>query len=121
MFYTEPRYTKDIDIWVEPEIENAKRLWRALEIFGAPLHEIEVREFTDENLIYQIGVEPNRIDIIMGIEGVTFSDAWQNREHSSYSDVTINLISLQDLITAKEKTARPQDLLDLSRLRKSGP
>jgi len=62
--YTEPRYTKDLDIWVEPEIKNAKRVYEALKEFGAPLKDISVADFANKNLVYQIGVEPVRVDII---------------------------------------------------------
>lgn len=115
-FYAEPRYTKDLDIWVEPEMENAQKVWNALVKFGAPLQDIQVKDFTDENLIYQIGIEPNRIDIIMGVSGVKFAEAWKNRVLSKYEDEPVALISLKDLIIAKKASGRSQDLLDVERL-----
>ena len=69
MFYTEPRYTKDIDILVNPTAANARKAWNALAKFGAPLKNISESDFADKDLIYQVGIEPNRIDIIMSISG----------------------------------------------------
>ena len=71
MFYSEPRFTKDIDIWVEPTPANAKLVWSALAEFGAPLEQVSLEDFVNKELIYQIGVAPNRIDIMMDIPGVT--------------------------------------------------
>jgi hypothetical protein len=66
--------------------------------------------------VYQIGVEPNRIDVLMSITGIDFEEAWTNREESTYGGVPIYLISREDLITAKKASGRPQDLLDLEKL-----
>jgi hypothetical protein len=67
--YTEPRYTKDIDIWVNASLENAERVMRALVKFGAPLSGLTADDFCDPENFYQIGVAPTRVDIIMGIDG----------------------------------------------------
>ena len=116
MFYTEPRYTKDIDILVNPTVENARKAWNALAKFGAPLKNISESDFMDKDLIYQVGIEPNRIDIIMSIAGVEFDQAWRNRQTSSYDGIPINILSRDDLIRAKKASGRRQDLLDLERL-----
>ena len=115
-FYAEPRYTKDIDIWVRPSPENAGRVYRALTRFGAPLKGISHATFADEGLIYQMGVAPNRIDIMMGIAGVEFASAWANRVESTYDSVPMHIIGKQDLIQAKKACGRKQDELDLERL-----
>ena len=120
MFYSTPRYTKDLDVWVNPSADNASRVWSALQRFGAPLKDIAVNDFTDPELVYQIGVAPNRIDIIMGLEGVDFPSAWRNAVPSTYGEVPIRVISRTDLITAKRATARDQDLLDLKGLEHEG-
>jgi hypothetical protein len=117
IYFSEPRYTKDLDIWVNPTPGNAARVWRALSRFGAPLQDISEGDFQDVQLIYQIGVEPNRIDIIMGVLGVEFEDAWINRETSTYAGVPIYIMGKQALIEAKQASGRPQDLLDLAKLR----
>ncbi len=61
-FYAEPRYTKDIDVLVRPSPDNARRVWEALARFGAPLENVTLDDFTNPDLVYQIGIEPNRID-----------------------------------------------------------
>ncbi len=86
-FYTEPRYTKDIDLLIRPSPENAERVWKALERFDAPLENVTRDDFTNPDLVYQIGVEPNRIDILMEISGVDFESAWENREESTYGAI----------------------------------
>ncbi len=118
IFYAEPRYTKDLDIWVNPSPENAKKVWKALENFGAPLLDITLKDFQNSDLIYQIGVEPNRIDILMGIAGVDFESAYKSKSKSSYDGEPINILSKADLIKTKKVTGRTQDTLDLENLEK---
>ncbi len=117
-FHTEPRYTRDIDVWVEPTVENAARVWKALADFGAPLDGLTQADFTKPDLVYQIGIEPNRIDILMGISGVAFASAWERRVESEYGGERITYLGLNDLIRAKEAAGRPQDLIDLELLRR---
>jgi len=80
------------------------------------LQDISPENFTDEELVYQIGIAPNRIDILMGIAGVNFREVWQRRVQSTYDGVLIHLISKDDLIAAKRASNRKQDQLDLERL-----
>ena len=115
-YYAEPRYTKDLDILIRPTLENATKTLAALKLFEAPLTDIKAEDLTDPELVYQIGVEPNRIDVLMSITGIAFEEAWQHRVQSTYGGVPIYLISREDLITAKKASGRPQDLLDLERL-----
>ena len=116
IYYTIPRYTKDLDIWINPTSENADKVWSALEEFGAPLIDISRKDFTDEDLIYQIGIEPNRIDIIMGICGVRFPEAWREREESTFGGIPIVIIGRRHLIQSKRSANRPQDLIDVENL-----
>ena len=113
IYYATPRYTKDIDIWVKPQPENIKNLWTTLEKFGAPLIDITPDDFLNPNIIYQIGVEPNRIDILTSISGIEFDAAWANKTASTYAGERIYLLSLDDLIKSKEASNRPQDRIDL--------
>lgn len=115
-YYTEPRFTKDLDIWVRPDIKNANRLYVALKEFGAPLKGIDLQDFTDKNMIYQIGVAPIRVDIIMGLGSIKFDLAWKNRSKSRYGDTPINIIGIKELIVSKKRSKRVQDRLDLDRL-----
>jgi len=115
-YYAEPSYTTDLDILIRPTLENAMKTLAALKRFEAPLTDIKAEDLTDPELVYQIGVEPNRIDILMSVTGIAFEEAWQHRVQSTYGGVPIYLISREDLITAKKASGRPQDLLDLERL-----
>jgi hypothetical protein len=115
--HTEPRYTKDLDIWVEPTEENAERVFRALSRFGAPLDHVTPRDFANEALVYQMGVEPVRIDVLMALTGVRFEDAWRDRKRAHWGGRVVNVLSAAHLVANKRKVGRPQDLLDVERLR----
>jgi hypothetical protein len=119
MLYTAPRYTKDLDIWVRPTSENAERVYRALRVFGAPLHELTPGDLAVPGTIFQIGIAPNRIDILTSLEAVTFEEAWERRASSTYGGVPIALLSAEDLLKNKRAVGRPQDLVDVDRLEKS--
>jgi hypothetical protein len=119
IIHAQPRYTKDMDVWVRASGENAERVFRALATFGAPLEGVTPRDFTDPNLIYQIGVAPNRVDIVMSIAGVDFEAGWANRVESTYGGTPIHVIGKDDLIRAKKASGRPQDLLDVDALEKT--
>jgi hypothetical protein len=120
MKYTEPPYTKDLDVWVEATPDNAKRVFEALAAFGAPMNAVTVEDFANSDLVFQIGIEPHRIDVMMQIKGLEFPEAWSRRFESEFEDVKINLVSKQDLLTSKVAAGRPQDLIDADRLRQSG-
>ena len=120
MRYTEPRYTKDLDLWVDPEPTNAGRVFAALIAFGAPLTGVTAASFTEESMVYQIGVAPVRVDILMSISGLTFSSAWGRREELDWGGVAAPVISREDLITAKRASGRPRDRADLRSLLRAG-
>jgi hypothetical protein len=115
-FYAEPRATKDLDVWVEPSTENAQAVWQALGAFGAPLSRLSLAEFAKPDIVVQIGVAPNRIDILTSIEGVSFDEGWANRTESYYGDVAIFIIGVEQLIQNKRAVGRPHDLADVERL-----
>ena len=117
IYFTEPRYTKSLDVWIHPTADNASRAHKALKRFGAPVQHLTIQDLCDVDMVYQIGVAPNRIDILMGVSGLDFDAAWRTRVRSSYGDVPINILGKDNLIKAKEAAGRPQDLLDLERLR----
>ena len=116
MAYAEPRFTKDFDVWVNTEGENPLKVYRALADFGAPLAGIEPDDFGKEGVVFQMGVSPVRVDVIMSIDGVNFSDAWSNRNRISFGELDGWVISKPDLITNKKASGRPQDLLDATAL-----
>ena len=116
IYYAEPRYTKDLDIWVEPSRENAGLVWKALSAFGAPLEGVTLEDFFNPELVYQIGVAPNRIDVMMNIPGVEFSSAYERKVESTYGEEPIGIIAIDDLIEAKRTVDREQDRLDVKSL-----
>ena len=83
MVYTAPRYTKDFDLWVRPSPDNAANVMVALRVFGAPLADLTTADLATPGTIFQIGVEPNRIDIITSIDGLAFDTAWPGRRRTS--------------------------------------
>ena len=115
-FYTSPRYTKDIDLWVDAVPDNLEKVSRALAAFGAPVEAQTVLSLAGEDAVLQIGVEPSRIDLLSRVPPLEFDSAWQRRVETTYGEVPIHVLSLDDLIAAKEAAGRPQDLLDVERL-----
>ena len=110
--HAQPRFTKDLDVWVEPTADNAARVHAALADFGAPLTELQPADLSTEGLIFQMGIPPNRIDVITTIDGVAFNDAWPSRLFAVYGDQSISVIGRAELIRNKRATGRPQDALD---------
>lgn len=115
--HTEPRYTKDLDVWVRPTPANARRVFRALERFGAPVANLRVKDLHTPGIIFQIGVEPNRIDVLTEVDGVDFAEAWERRAPGRLGRCDVAYLSVKDLITNKRRVGRPQDLLDVAKLR----
>jgi hypothetical protein len=115
-----PRATGDIDIWVEPSVDNSRRVYRSLVTFGAPLHEIDEATFTKSGIVFQIGVAPRRIDIITAISGVMFDQAYQNCQIIEIEELPIPILSRSDLIKNKRATGREKDRLDADRLESQG-
>ncbi|GIW40917.1 MAG: hypothetical protein KatS3mg076_1494 [Candidatus Binatia bacterium] len=76
--HSEPRATGDLDLWVEPTRENARKVLLALREFGVPLHDISEEDLTRDDLVFQIGLPPRRVDLLTGITGVAFEEAWPN-------------------------------------------
>ncbi len=112
--HVEPRATKDLDIWVEPTLANARRVVKALRAFGAPLFGVTVKELSTPGLIFQIGVAPRRIDILTAISGVDFRSAWRSRFEIKIRGLPamMPVIGREALLTNKRAVARPQDLVD---------
>jgi hypothetical protein len=117
--HTEPRYTKDLDVWISTDVENAHRVINALLDFGAPLGELTANDFTATGYYFTMGVAPNRIDIWFDLSGVEFEECWSRRVLGQIADVDVNFISRQDLIVNKESLGRLQDLADAEKLRET--
>jgi hypothetical protein len=110
--YGYPRATGDFDIWVDTSSENSQKVYSSLRKFGAPLTHISEKTFTDEGIIFQIGIAPRRIDIITHIDGVRFKDAYDSKEVIEVEGLPIPFISKGDLIKNKRSTGRQKDRLD---------
>ena len=119
MHYTEPRYTKDLDLWVRPDPENAERVFRALSRFGAPLSGVSPVDFATPGTIFQMGLPPNRIDVITSIGGVEFDEAWASRRATSYGQQATQIPSAEILVRNKRSVGRAQDLVDAEALDRS--
>ncbi|HZY66525.1 MAG: hypothetical protein M3N10_07945 [Actinomycetota bacterium] len=110
--YGHVRATGDIDLWVESGPENAARIMAALRRFGAPLHQVEERDFETPDTVFQIGVVPRRIDILTTIDAVDFGTAWEARTVVEVAGLRVPVISRQHLLQNKRSTGRPQDQAD---------
>ncbi len=110
------RATKDLDVWVRPDPDNARRAFVALAAFGAPLHDLTTEDLVRPGLIFQIGVQPIRIDVITAIDGVEFEEAWPERLEARFADQSVGVLSRRHLIQNKRAAGREQDLLDVKRL-----
>jgi hypothetical protein len=110
------RGTRDLDIWIRPTRQNAERVWRALAEFGAPLRDVTIEDLCTPELIYQLGVEPTRIDFITSPAGLDFESAWRDRVLIAVADREFPFLSKHDLIASKRAAARPQDLVDADNL-----
>ena len=113
MFYTEPRFTKDMDVWIPTDLNDGKRVYEALKTFGAPLKNIKPSDFENSTTIFQMGVAPVRIDIHTNVQGISVETAWKNKIRSRYGKVPIYILGRADLIKSKKAAGRPQDKLDL--------
>jgi hypothetical protein len=114
------RATGDIDIWVRPTLENAERVWAALEQFGAPRRKLTRADLHTPNNVFQIGVAPNRIDILTSITGVEFDEAWQQRKQTQVNGISVCVIGRGQLLKNKRAIGRPKDLADAAWLEESG-
>lgn len=111
-----PRYTKDIDIWIEMSPENAKRMVKALEQFGFGSLDLQADDFQAPDQIIQLGYPPNRIDLITTPPGVEFEPCYVSRVEVEIDDVKVNFIDLEHLKQNKRASGRLQDLADLENL-----
>lgn len=116
-FDAQPRFTKDLDAWIDSTPANAASVYRALDAFGAPLGSLGVEDLSTEGTVFQIGVPPNRIGIRTSIDGVRFDEAWSARVEATYGDQAIHVISRDHLRKNKLTMARAPDLLDAELLK----
>lgn len=107
-----PRATKDIDLWLWADPSNAEKAYQALAMFGAPMNQISSDDLAKVGTVFQIGVPPNRIDLVTAVSGIEFRTCYQNRVTILIEDLAVPVISKPDLIRNKRATGRPQDQLD---------
>ncbi len=112
-FHAVPRYTKDMDLFVEPSVRNSRRILKALTEFGFGTLELSADDFSQDKRIIQLGYEPVRIDIITSIEGCTFDEIWKNKVKGKYGKEDVNFIGLNELIKNKRVLKRKQDKVDI--------
>jgi hypothetical protein len=118
-FHAEPRFTKDLDLWIDASAANSLKVYAALRAFGAPLGGTTAAELAVPEQVLQIGVPPNRVDLVTSIDGVAFAAAWANRVETDYGNQRIWVIGRADLIANKRASGRPQDALDVATLLRS--
>jgi hypothetical protein len=117
--YAEPRFTKDLDLWIKADPTNATAVYRALKEFGAPLADLTESDFAEEGYFYQMGVPPMRVDVLMSVTGLKFEEAWKRRVEVKFGELIVTFIAKEDLITVKRASGRPQDLIDAASLVRS--
>lgn len=113
-FHSKPRFTKDLDVWVDPTPANAVKVEQALAEFGAPLtaHGVTAKDFERPGVVYQMGLPPNRVDVLTAVDGLSFGPCWDRRVVSSLGNTPVAYLSKADLIVNKRTVGRPQDLED---------
>jgi hypothetical protein len=117
-FHGCPRYTADLDLLVRPTAANAERLMLTLSEFGFGKLGIQASDFCSPGTVVQLGVKPNRIDLLTSITGVTFEDAWATRNEAELDGIAARFIGRAALLRNKEQTGRAKDLGDAEELRK---
>lgn len=120
-FHGRPRYTGDLDIFVARDDENADKLMAVIEAFGFGHTGIRREDFLQVDHVIQLGREPNRIDILTGISGVSFDEAWTNRDSGKIADVAVSMISRDLLIKNKRAANRDKDQGDIKLLERTRP
>jgi hypothetical protein len=113
-----PRATLDMDVWVRPSAENARKVCKALTQFGAPMTQISAADFENADTVVQIGVAPRRIDLITGASGLTFDEAKRGAVVQNIDGVRVPILSARDLIRNKLASGRPKDIEDAKLLQK---
>ncbi len=116
-FHGHPRYTKDLDVWVEVSSENARKIIAVLSEFGFGSLGLIEKDFLTEGEFTQLGYPPQRIDILTSCEGVDFADCYSLRETIDVGGMEIDFIDIQNLVKNKTAVGRPQDLADVSHLK----
>ena len=119
IYYAKPRFTKDLDIWVDATPANAALVHAALKSFGAPLAGLSIEDLSRPGITFQMGQPPNRIDILTSIESVVFEEAWRAKSEARFVDQRMWVLGRQHLVTNKRAVGREQDLADVRALERA--
>ena len=111
-----PRYTKDIDVWIELSPDNAIKILAALKDFGFGSLDLKPHDFLESNQIIQLGYPPNRIDILTTLTDLKFEDCYEAKVRVEIQGLHIDFIDIENLKKNKRATGRPQDLADAKNL-----
>lgn len=120
MHYSQPRFTKDLDLWLEPSPENAACVMRAFGEFGMPLIDVTPADFEKESFQYMVGRAPVLFDFLTSLPGLNFKACWESRVSDESEGFPISYLSKESLIRAKQLAGRPQDISDLDEIRRAG-
>lgn len=115
-FHGHPRYTGDIDFWVAISRENAEKIIVVLRDFGMGVLALQAEDFMKEDMIIQIGYEPNRIDILTSVTGISFEDCYSQKIRADFDEITVDFIDIRNLKINKAASGRGKDLGDLENL-----
>jgi hypothetical protein len=111
-----PRATGDLDVWIDATPDNAARVMRALDAFGAPLGQVNEADFASPGIVFQMGLPPGRIDVLTQLTGLTFDAAWPDRVQAPFGPVAADVIGREAFIKNKRATGRAKDLGDIESL-----
>jgi hypothetical protein len=115
-YHGHPRYTKDIDVWIWIDPDNARRVVKTLTDFGFDSLGLKEDDFLEPDTIIQLGYPPNRIDLIMGIPGIAFRECFNTKAETEINGVKLVFIDLENLKRIKKVAGRPQDFADIENL-----
>lgn len=116
--HAQPRFTKDLDLWIQPTPENAAKVAASLREFGIPLIEVTQADFAQEGLQFAVGMPPSQLDFLTTVPGLQFTECWQTKTMVEIDQIPVSFISKSALITAKKTAGRAQDLADLEELQR---
>lgn len=114
--HSRPRYTGDLDIWIDASLENAERVVTVLQEFGFPPDSVSTAMITDQKKIIRMGFEPMRLELFTRIPGVEFDECHGRHENVKIGRMLVPFISLNDLKINKLASGRHKDLQDLEEL-----
>ena len=111
-----PRSTKDIDMWIDMNPENARRILQSLEQFGFGSQGLKQDDFLEAEMIVQLGIPPRRVDLLTSLVGVNFETCYADKVIVDIEGMPVNFVDLENLKQNKQSSGRAQDLADIENL-----